>query len=57
MHAKSNLDIRLQLLNLIRLVTEPAKHTSEHDEAQKEAVASMEMPRYQFSLASNLAQT
>jgi hypothetical protein len=33
MHAKSNLDIRLQLLNLIRLDLEPTNYTSEHDEA------------------------
>ena len=58
MHAKSSLDIRLQLLNLIGLDLEGTNYsTSEHDGAQKEAVASTELLRIQLLLASNITQT
>lgn len=57
MHAKSSLDIRLQLLNLIGLDLEGTNYTSEHDGAQKEAAASTELLRNQLLLASNITQT
>lgn len=57
MHAKSSFDIRMQLLNLNRLVPEPTNYTSELDGVQKEAVASMKLRPNQLSLAGNITTT